>query len=99
MIEVLRRGPRARRVGQRRSDRGQDVFEAGHDRLRSRVGAPPPPRALADAVASVAAAVERFRTHAGPLAPHPVYGRCSAADYERLHAIHVADHLRAVRGA
>ena len=62
-------------------------------------GAPPPPRALADAVASVVAAVERFRTHAGPLAPHPVYGRCSAADYERLHAIHVADHLRAVRGA
>lgn len=62
-------------------------------------GPPPPPRALADAVASVAAAVERFRTHAGPLAPHPVYGRCSAADYERLHAIHVADHLRAVRGA
>jgi hypothetical protein len=28
-------------------------------------------RALADAVASVAAAVERFRTHAGPLAPAP----------------------------
>lgn len=62
-------------------------------------GAPPPPRALADAVASVVAAIERFRSHAGPLAPHPVYGRCSAADYERLHAIHVADHLRAIRGA
>lgn len=62
-------------------------------------GAPPPPRALDDARASLRAAIERFRGHTGPLAPHPVYGRCSAADYQRLHAIHVADHLRAIRGA
>ena len=62
-------------------------------------GAPPPPRDLVDAVASLTAAIERFRGHAGPLAPHPVYGRCTAAEYERLHAIHVADHLRTIRGA
>lgn len=62
-------------------------------------GAPPPLRDRGDALASLTAAIERLRGHAGPLAPHPVYGRCSAADYERLHAIHVADHLRAIRGA
>lgn len=61
-------------------------------------GAPPPPRTLDDAIASLHAAIERFRSHRGPLAPHPVYGACTADEYERLHALHVADHLRTIRG-
>lgn len=56
----------------------------------------PPPRALDDARASLRAAIERFRAHTGPLAPHPVYGRCTAADYEALHAIHFLDHCRGI---
>lgn len=58
-----------------------------------------PDRPLADARAALVAAIARFRGHGGPLAPHPVYGACTAAEYETLHAIHVADHLRAVHGA
>jgi hypothetical protein len=61
-------------------------------------GATLPDRPLADARAALVAAIARFRAHGGALAPHPVYGPCSAAEYEKLHAIHVADHLRAVRG-
>lgn len=60
-------------------------------------GAPPVARELAEARAALTAAIARFRQHVGPLAPHPVYGRCTADEYERLHAIHVADHLRRVR--
>ncbi len=55
-----------------------------------------PDRGLAEARAALVAAVARFRGHHGPLAPHPVYGACTAGEYERLHAIHVADHLRTV---
>lgn len=67
-----------------------------HDTAAPRPGGPRlPDRPLADARAALASASARFRAHAGPLAPHPVYGACTAAEYERLHAIHVADHLRA----
>ena len=55
-----------------------------------------PDRPLADARAALVAAIARFRGAHGALAPHPVYGACTAAEYERLHAIHVADHLRTV---
>lgn len=51
--------------------------------------------ALADARAQLAAAVEKFRTHTGPLAPHLAYGECSKDDYAVLHLLHVEDHLRA----
>jgi hypothetical protein len=56
-------------------------------------GVAPPPRALDDARDSLRAAIERFRRHRGPFALHPVYGRCTADEYEALHAMHVADHL------
>ena len=62
-------------------------------------GATVPDRPLAEARAALVAAIARFRAHAGPLQPHPVYGACTRAEYETLHAIHVADHLGAVRGA
>ncbi|HVV83128.1 MAG TPA: DUF1569 domain-containing protein [Kofleriaceae bacterium] len=57
-----------------------------------------PDRPVAEAQAALAAAVERFRAHGGGLRPHPVYGGCSKAQYERLHSIHAADHLRTIRG-
>lgn len=47
-------------------------------------------------VAGLERAIEAFRRHNGPLMPHPVFGACSKAEYERLHAMHVADHLRAL---
>lgn len=71
-----------------------------HD-LRAPVpGAPP----LVELVAPVALrrlrdAISTFRAHEGPLAPHLAYGPCTRSEYEQLHAMHVADHLSAVRVA
>jgi hypothetical protein len=60
-------------------------------------GTVPISREVAEARAALEAAIERFRKHVGPLAPHPFYGDCTAEEYEQLHAIHVADHLRSLR--
>lgn len=38
-------------------------------------------------------AIAAFRAHEGALADHLAYGACSKADYEALHAMHVADHF------
>lgn len=46
-----------------------------------------------EGVAKLRGAMERFRAHAGPLAPHFAFGEISRDDYERLHAMHLADHL------
>ena len=35
----------------------------------------------------------RFATFEGELAPHFAYGRVTKADYEALHAMHLANHL------
>lgn len=40
------------------------------------------------------AAIDAFRAHQGPLAPHFAYGPVSREHYEALHAMHLADHLR-----
>lgn len=40
-------------------------------------------------------AIARFETHQGPLQPHFAYGRLNKADYERAHAMHLADHFSA----
>lgn len=37
--------------------------------------------------------VEAFDRHSGPLAPHFVFGELPKADYGRLHAMHIANHL------
>lgn len=39
-------------------------------------------------------AIAAFRAHEGPFAPHLAYGDCSREEYERLHSMHVADHLK-----
>ena len=46
-----------------------------------------------EGVAKLRGAMERFRVHAGPLAPHFAFGDISRDDYERLHSMHLADHL------
>ena len=46
-----------------------------------------------EGVAKVRGAMERFRVHVGPLAPHFAFGDISREEYERLHAMHLADHL------
>lgn len=56
-----------------------------------------PDRPLPEARAALVAAIARFRAHGGPTKPHPVYGDCSKAEYEALHSMHVADHLRTIR--
>ncbi|MEM6993129.1 MAG: DUF1569 domain-containing protein [Myxococcota bacterium] len=38
-------------------------------------------------------AVARFEAHTGPLADHFVFGKLAKADYGRLHAMHIEDHL------
>ena len=38
-------------------------------------------------------AIALFRAHPGPLRPHVVYGPVDRARYERVHAMHIANHL------
>lgn len=58
-------------------------------------GAPPlaADKPAADAAAELAEAVELFTGHTGPHATHPAYGRCTHEQFERLHAMHLAEHL------
>ncbi|MFJ8109008.1 DUF1569 domain-containing protein [Streptomyces sp. NPDC096132] len=64
-------------------------------------GAPPldPGLPAAEAAAQLADAVTLFSAHTGPHALHPAYGRCSHEEYERLHAMHLAEHLPGTAGA
>ncbi|MEU1512888.1 DUF1569 domain-containing protein [Streptomyces sp. NPDC005811] len=58
-------------------------------------GAPPldPALPVAEAAARLTDAVALFTAHTGPHRLHPAYGRCTHAQYERLHAMHLAEHL------
>jgi hypothetical protein len=47
----------------------------------------------ATAAADLAEAIALFTSHTGPHAPHPAYGRCTHEQFERLHAMHLAEHL------
>jgi hypothetical protein len=68
-----------------------------HDTSAGIAGAPDPAAGvdLAVAIAHLGAAIARFQAFEAPLAPHLAYGRCSKADYEALHSMHIADHLGA----
>jgi len=52
-----------------------------------------------DAVARLTKALERFETASSAPAPHFVYGPVTRAEYVRIHAMHVEDHLRAIRNS
>ena len=58
-------------------------------------GAPPlvSDRPVAEAVADFEDAVALFSAHTADHAPHPAYGRCTHEEFERLHALHLAEHL------
>jgi hypothetical protein len=57
-------------------------------------GAPPTDGPVDAAIARLRRAIEAFARYDGALAPHPVYGACTKAEYDALHAMHIADHLR-----
>jgi hypothetical protein len=50
---------------------------------------------LASAMARLRAAIAAFTAFDGALGPHLAYGACTKAEYEKLHSMHVADHLGA----
>jgi hypothetical protein len=54
-----------------------------------------PPREveLAAALSDLTEALARYRTHAGPLHPHPLFGRLRRKAWDRLHCFHCAHHL------
>lgn len=61
-------------------------------------GAPEPEaKNLEAAQARLLAAVAEFRA-AQELAPHFAFGKLSRAEFEKLHAFHIADHLGAFEG-
>jgi hypothetical protein len=62
-------------------------------------GAPEPEAtSLASALARLRQAMARFQAASeASLAPHLAYGPCSKAEYEALHAMHLANHLSAVQ--
>lgn len=39
------------------------------------------------------AAIRLFAAHSGPMAPHPLFGRMTAEEWQRFHCIHAAHHL------
>lgn len=69
-----------------------------HDTTAPIAGAPDLPADLpiADAVTRLRAAIDEFGGHRDEPQPHLAYGRCSRAEYERLHAMHIADHWTAL---
>lgn len=51
--------------------------------------------ATALAVASLRKSIDNFMQFGGPLQPHFAYGDLSKAQYEKAHAMHIANHLSA----
>lgn len=74
------------------------VFEArgamGHSLIEPIPGAPPlgADAALLPAKARLLAALQRFESHAGALAPHFAYGALDKGQYARAHLMHLANH-------
>ncbi len=68
-----------------------------HNRAAVLPGAPaiPPSVTRAEAFERLKRAVADFQAYDGALAPHFAYGPTTKAEYEALHAMHLADHLPA----
>jgi hypothetical protein len=65
-----------------------------HDRNATLPGGPEPVDvAVPAAFDRLIAAIDELAGHQGPLARHVVFGAVSKTEYERYHAIHIADHL------
>jgi hypothetical protein len=55
--------------------------------------APGPEGTLQQGIARLRSALEAFRSGKGELQPHFAYGPVSRADYDTIHALHLANHL------
>ena len=67
-----------------------------HDLTAAIPGAPPLPGGEVSqeaALARLERAVSAFHSHEGPLAPHFVYDALEKSAYDRVHAMHLANHL------
>ena len=71
--------------------------EMSHDLEGAIPGAPPlQDGTLQEGVARLRAAIAGFQAHRGELAPHFAYGPVTREQYEKVHAMHLANHLSAV---
>jgi hypothetical protein len=71
-----------------------DKGRMSHDRNGPIPGLPPPVDApLEDAVNRLTASMDAFLAFEGEPAPHFVYGPATKDQYDRVHAMHIADHL------
>lgn len=65
-----------------------------HDRNGPIPGLPPPADgSLEDAVSRLTSSIDAFLAFDGEPAPHFVYGPATKDQYDRVHAMHIADHL------
>jgi Protein of unknown function (DUF1569) len=66
----------------------------GHDLAAAIPGAPVPELGeAADALKRLLSAITTFQSHPGPFAPHFAYGPVEKSRYDRVQALHIADHL------
>ncbi len=64
-------------------------------------GAPPLPAASNDfssGLERLKNAINSFTNHTGDFAPHFVYGHVSKSEYDKIHAMHIANHFNAMEG-
>jgi hypothetical protein len=64
-------------------------------------GAPPLPDASIDyslGLERLKNAITSFTNHTGDFAPHFVYGPVNKSDYDKIHAMHVANHFNLIEG-
>ena len=68
-----------------------------HDTNAPSVGAPTPEEKTPDeAVQRLRNAIAKFKAHTGELHPHLAYGELTRDEYDTMHALHIADHFRAL---
>lgn len=53
----------------------------------------PPATELDAAVSALEMAIARYHTHVGPLRAHPLFGRLTRRQWDRMHCVHCAHHL------
>lgn len=54
---------------------------------------PPPDSELETSIAMLKRAIGRYQSFTGALQPHPLFGRLSRRNWDRMHRLHCAHHL------